>query len=90
MSGGQSVVRGFKLDTSTMTAPSVFTYQASGVSSNVLGDVQRLSNGNTLVTFSTSGNIHEVDPSGKLVMTLKTSSFGYSEFRESLYGPPPY
>jgi hypothetical protein len=63
---------------------------ATGATSNVLGDVQRLPNGNLLVTFSTSGQIHEIDRAGKLVMKLTASSYGYSEFRESLYGPPPY
>jgi hypothetical protein len=48
-----------------------------------------LPNGNTLVTFSQGGLIHEVDSTGKLVMSLKTSGFGYTEFRESLYGAPP-
>ncbi len=42
------------------------------------------------MTFSTSGQIHEIDRAGKLVMKLTASSYGYSEFRESLYGPPPY
>jgi len=90
MSGGQSMMRELKLDTGTMTATSVMTYQASGISSNVLGDVQRLPNGNTLVTYSVTGNIHEVSPSGQLVWSLKTNNFGYSEWRETLYGPPPY
>jgi hypothetical protein len=34
------------------------------VNSEFLGDVQRLRNGNTLITFSTGGFIHEVSPSG--------------------------
>jgi hypothetical protein len=80
----------YQLDTATMTASKTLTYTASGASSTVLGDVQRLPNGNILVTFSTSGQIHEIDPSGKLVMKIAASSYGYSEFRESLYGPPPY
>jgi len=55
----------------------------------ILGDVQRLPNGNTLVTYSTVGEIHEVSPAGDLVQSLSiTGPFGYASFRESLYGPP--
>jgi hypothetical protein len=89
MTGGTSMAREYKLDSTTMMATSVWTYQASGANSPVLGDVIRLPNGNTLVTFSQGGLIHEVDSTGKLVMSLKTSGFGYTEFRESLYGAPP-
>jgi hypothetical protein len=84
---------GYKLNTTNMTASKTFMYTASGATSMVLGDVQGLPNGNILVTFSTSAQIHEVTPTGTLVMKVTTSSnsgFGYSEFRESLYGPPPY
>ena len=84
----------YSLDTSTMTATQIMSYTASGVVSTVLGDTQRLPNGNYLVTFSTSGQIHEVTPSGTLVATFKSTTagleLGYAEFRESLYGPPPY
>ena len=73
-----------------MTATQFLGYTASGASSNVLGDIQRLPNGNYLVTFSTTGQIHEITSSGTLVAKFTTSSLGYSEFRESLYGPPPY
>jgi hypothetical protein len=83
----------YKLDTTSMTATQVMHYTASGAMSNVLGDAQVLPNGNILVTFSTGGQIHEITPSGTLVMKITAPSgqaFGYSEFRESLYGPPPY
>ena len=73
-----------------MTATKTWSYTATGARSSVLGDVQRLPNGNVLVTYSTTGQVHEVDPSGNLVMKITGSSLGYSEFRESLYGPPPY
>jgi Arylsulfotransferase (ASST) len=80
----------YKLNTSNMTAAKTLTYTATGAASSVLGDVQRLPNGNYLVTFSTSGQIHEISPSGALVAKFTSTSFGYSEFRESLYGEPPY
>lgn len=90
-----STARAFRLDTASMTATSVLTYMGSsaGASTGALGDVQRLRNGNILVTFSNGGAIHEIDSSGKLVATFRTEAqggFGYAEFRESLYGPPPY
>jgi len=59
----------------------------SGNSSNSLGDVQRLSNGNTLITYSNGGTILEVDSSWNTVQTLK-GSFGFADWRETLYGPP--
>ena len=53
------------------------------------GDVQRLSNGNTIITYSTSSLMQEVDASDTVVLDVKGSgSFGYVEFRDSLYGPP--
>jgi hypothetical protein len=87
---GANEAWGYTLNTTNMTAAKVMSYTASGATSNVLGDVQRLPNGNYLVTFSTSGQIHEISPSGALVAKLTSTSFGYSEFRESLYGQPPY
>jgi Arylsulfotransferase (ASST) len=87
---GANEAWGYTLNTTNMTASKILSYTASGATSNVLGDIQRLPNGNYLVTFSTSGQMHEISPSGALVATFTGSSFGYSEFRESLYGSPPY
>ena len=84
---------GYKLNTTSMSATKTFMYTASGSTSMVLGDVQGLPNGNVLITFYNSGQIHEVTSSGTLVMKLTVSAssgYGYSEFRESLYGLPPY
>ncbi len=64
---------------------------ASGGNTQNLGDVQRLPGGNTLINYGNGGNIQEVDSSGNVVMEIKGSSgsyFGYSEWRDSLYGPP--
>jgi hypothetical protein len=61
----------------------------SGGSATNFGDVQRLANGNTVITYSTSSLIQEVDKSDAVVLEVKGSgSFGYVEFRESLYGLP--
>jgi hypothetical protein len=91
MQGGMSAALQFTLNTTSWTATKAsWEYRASGVNSSVLGDVQRLPNGNTLVTYSTSGQIHEVSPTGTLVTRFQSSSntFGYAEFRKSMYGAP--
>ncbi len=60
-----------------------------GARTSNLGDVQRLPGGNTLVTYSTSNEIHEIDASGNAVLTIDTgSTIGYSEWRPTLYGAP--
>jgi hypothetical protein len=60
---------------------------SAGISSNTLGDVQRLPNGNTLITYTNAGQILEVDSAWSTVQTLK-GSFGYADWRPTLYGPP--
>ena len=72
-----------------MTATSTLTYTASTITSMVLGDVQSLPNGNVLVTASTSGQLTEITTGSQVVATFKWSALGYSEYRDSLYGPPP-
>jgi hypothetical protein len=58
------------------------------------GDVQRLPGGNTLINYSCSGIIQQVDASDSVVLEIKVAAdgslnyFGYSEFRRSLYGLP--
>jgi len=60
---------------------------ASHGSASNFGDVQRLANGNTVITYETS--LQEVDASDTLVLEVTGSGqFGYVEFRESLYGLP--
>ena len=81
----------YTLSTSgTMSATQVGSYKSSSNNhSDSLGDVQRLPNGNTLVTFSNNGLIQELDSSWKVVQSLSAGSFGYADWRETLYGPPP-
>jgi hypothetical protein len=68
----------------------IFSY-SSGSSSNTLGAVQRLPNGNTFVTYSNSGLMHEVNASAQLVRSISTNSLGFTQRRSTLYGsPPPY
>jgi hypothetical protein len=87
-SNSQNVVIEYSLDTSSMKATEIFRY-SGGASTMVMGDVQRLTNGNTLITYSNSGIIHEVDADKNLVrkITFNQAAVGYAEWRSSLYGP---
>jgi hypothetical protein len=94
----------FSLDAGVLSSELVWSYttpvgsDALLLSSNILGDVQRLPNGNTLLTYSSGidpegsgyrGIFHEVTQAGVLVQSLtREQTVGYSHFRESLYGPP--
>ncbi len=95
----QSIVHELELTEtpSSLTVNEVWSYSDPLQSSLVLGDVQRLPNGNTLVVYSTDGVMHEVSEAGEIVQTLKADApdgtslytdFGYANFRETLYGPP--
>jgi hypothetical protein len=79
------------LDLTAKTATQTWKYEP-GIDAAFGGDVQRLPNGNTLVTFSSAGEIHEVDPQGMLVQQHKWAignTVSYVEKRPSLYGGPP-
>jgi len=91
MSNTPSQVVEYTLNTSgSMSANQVKAYTSSSNShSDSLGDVQRLPNGNTLVVFSNNGRIEELDSSWNVVQVLTANSFGYVNWRETLYGPPP-
>lgn len=74
------------------TAKQTWSYPST-ITVQYMGDVQRLDNGNTLITYSTGGEVREVSPSGSVLQTIKVSGsgnlIGFSEKRKSLYGPPP-
>lgn len=86
--GVHSLLRVLALDTMAMTASAVFTYTIVPESAQ-LGDVQRLPNGNYLIT-APGKQLTEITATGDPVMTIKGITSAYSEFRQSLYGPPPY
>ena len=91
MMGGTSWLYEVQFDETAMTATRVMSYD-TGSNSLVLGDVQRLPNGNSMVTVSTAGLIQEIDSSGTILRTYSTgagSAFGYTQARDSLYGEPP-
>jgi hypothetical protein len=91
--GSSSQALEFTLDTSAKTASKSWSYTPSpGISVSIMGDVQRMANGNTTVAFSTQGVLHEVSSSGTVLQTWTWGSsnlFGYIEKRPTLYGPPP-
>ena len=68
-------------------------YPDSNSSSQKMYDraLASLPGGNTLITYSNDGLIHEIDGEGNVVLEIDggSSSFGYSLWRETLYGPPP-
>ena len=72
----------------------VWSYTASPAQPNmVMGDLQRMPNGNTVVAYSTRGVIDEVNAQGMLLQRMTSAgagaTFGYIEKRATLYGPPP-
>jgi hypothetical protein len=76
-----------KLDETNWTATKTWQY-ADAASTYYLGDVAYLPNGNVLVTYSNAGLIQEVDSSSAVVQSFQGTTFGYVEYRTSLYGPP--
>jgi hypothetical protein len=66
----------------------VLRYEGERFSAN-LGDVQRLPQGNTLVTYSNDSIIHEIDADGTLLLEIDGGgyAFGYASWRPTLYGP---
>ncbi len=87
--GSSATIFDLLLDEAAGTATLTWEYQTDAAVSAFLGDAERLPDGNALVTYSMSGLIEEVDPSGTVVQSWKSTTFGFSDFRTSLYGPPP-
>ena len=77
------------LDTENGDATGVWTYASEAcMQVYLLGQAQRLDAGNTVVTWSTSGQIDEVTPEGELVWRLNTAvgtGIGYGQRLEELY-----
>jgi hypothetical protein len=79
------------LGAKTVTRPWTYTAMPS-IANQIMGDVQRLENGNTIVAYSTQGVLHEVNAQGQLLQELTWplgGAFGYIQKRKTLYGPPP-
>ncbi len=86
---GPSQALELMLDTGAKKSTKIFSYTPStAINVMVLGDVERLPNGNTIVDFGTGNTIQEVTSSGTVVQQIKAQvAFGFFEKRASLYGP---
>jgi hypothetical protein len=97
--GSTSNLIELELDETAWTAIKTWEHN-SEFSSPFLGDVQRLPNGNVLASYSVRGLLEEITPNGELLQQydfwaaedadlFSLPTFGYANFRTSLYGPPP-
>ncbi len=87
----ESLALELTLDLSAMVATETWRYEGH-FETGFGGDIQRLPNGNTLVTYSSSGVIHEVDADRMLVQEHQWgigNTVSYTEKRPTLYGGPP-
>jgi hypothetical protein len=81
-----------KLDLNAKTVTKIWSYKASGIAyqTDIMGDLQRLPNGNIVIAFGGKGIIQEIKPDGTVLQEMRTTTnFGYIQKRASLYGPPP-
>jgi len=92
-----SLVYEYKLTESagSLMASKTWSYDPGALGTLILGDVQRLPNGNTLIDYSLAAEMREISPAGAVVQTIQAFSptgskrqLGYADFRQSLYGPP--
>jgi arylsulfotransferase ASST len=90
--GDGSGAREIKLDLTAKTVTTIWSYKAMGnaYQTDVMGDLQRLPNGNIILAFGGKGIIQEIRPDGTVLQELRTTTnFGYIQKRMTLYGPPP-
>jgi hypothetical protein len=81
-----------KLDLTAKTVTKIWSYKAMGTmyQTDIMGDLQRLANGNIVIAFGGKGVIQEIKPDGTVLQEMKTTTnFGYIQKRATLYGPPP-
>lgn len=89
--GGATEVYELRLDLTAMTVETLWSYD-DGPSTPFGGDVQRLPNGNTLIAYSSTGEIHEVDANAQLVQKLvwpEGNPVGYTTVQDSMYTESP-
>ncbi len=89
--GQDSFVLEYTLDLNSWTANELWRYDA-GISASFGGDVQRMDNGNTVISYSSAGVIQEVTATGDLVQEMVWPigyAVSYIVKRDSLYGGPP-
>lgn len=81
----QSHVLEYQFNLAQKSATALPTY-LGGEKSIAFGDVQRLPNGNTFVTYSNAGIMHEIDSNRTLLREVTLGAVGYASHRKSLYG----
>ncbi|HEX5098845.1 MAG TPA: aryl-sulfate sulfotransferase [Polyangiaceae bacterium] len=89
--GQRSIVYDMKIDLGGKTITENWTYDG-GQTVMFGGDVQRLDNGNYIITYSAAGVVHELDSERKLVQSLSFTAgntLAYSEKLKTLYDAPP-
>ncbi len=87
-----SIAAEYTLNLTAKTATRSWFYKASSpkIQNDIMGDVQRLANGNTIFAASTQSRVLEVNSAGMVLQTWTfPTTFGYIEKRPTLYGPPP-
>ena len=70
------------------TAEEVWSYANEGVFVYILGEAARLPSGNTLIVWSTAGQVQEVTPGGELVWSLDSEVGGAFGLLTFLPHPP--
>ena len=81
----------YTLDEGALQASLIWEYSSGSLNSMAMGDAKRLNNGNTLIVYSASGMIHEVNRTQDLLREISWGmggAVGYVSLRDSLYGPP--
>jgi len=81
----ESHVLEFQFDLAQKSAQLLSTY-SGGEKSIAFGDVRRLPGGNTFITYSNVGIMHEIDQERVLLREISVGPIGYSSHRKSLYG----
>ncbi len=90
--GFETCASEFAVDYDTFTVERIWDYYPDPrLGIYAYGDASRLPNGNTLITWSSAGQMDEVTPQGEVVWRLNLdlgAGFGYAVWRESLYETP--
>jgi hypothetical protein len=86
-----SLVYELTVDETAKTATTLLRYDG-GIATGFGGDVQRLDNGNLLITYSSSGVVQELGPDNTVLQSFTFpigGTLSYMEKRRSLYDSPP-
>jgi arylsulfate sulfotransferase len=75
----------YALDLNKMTATMVWEYEPNpSIFTAIVGSVQRLSNGNTLVGFGLAGQVHEVDSKGNALAIANFNLHTHNQFYRAI------